>query len=66
MPGTIQAPIFPMFPFSQTPNYPKVEAQDGIPYIIDNKNHNPQQPIFDMRFQYFSNPAEMFQMNRVQ
>lgn len=63
----MQPSIFPIFPFSQTPNYPKVQAQDGIPYIMDNKNHN--QPMFDMsRYhpQYYANPTEMYQINRVQ
>lgn len=68
MQAGMQANMYSMFPFSQTPNYPKVEAQEGNPYILENKPPAQTQPaanLYDIpRFtvqshpppQYFSNP----------
>jgi hypothetical protein len=68
--GSMQGQLFPLFPFSQTPNYPKVEAQEGNPYIMENKQiNNPPQPMFDMsRYgmqshphpPYFSGPPDVY------
>jgi hypothetical protein len=74
IPSGMQPSLFPMFPFS---NYPKVEAQEGTPYIIDNKPANNQHPaMFDMsRFgmqphphqSFFQGPPELFPpLNRPQ
>lgn len=40
-----------MFPFSHNPSYPKIEPQDGNPYILDTKahvNNTSHGSIFDM------------------
>ena len=72
IPAGMQPSMYSMFPFSQTPNYPKVEAQEGNPYILENKPPAQTQPaanIYDIpRFtvqsqpppQYFPNPSPDF------
>jgi hypothetical protein len=34
IPAQLSHTLFPMFPFSHNPSYPKIEPQDGNPYII--------------------------------
>jgi hypothetical protein len=51
IPAQLSHSLFPIFPFSHTPNYPKIEPQDGNPYILDTKGHvnnSSHGSIFDM------------------
>jgi hypothetical protein len=51
IPNQISHSMYSIFPFSHSPNYPKIEPQDGNPYILDPKmhvNNTPQGAIFDM------------------
>lgn len=48
----MQNSLYPIFPFSQASSYAKVEAQEGNPYIMENKgsnNHQNNSPaMFDL------------------
>jgi hypothetical protein len=46
--GQLPNHLFSMFPFAQPPNFPKVEAHEGNPYIMDNKMASNALPMYEM------------------